>query len=104
LKEKKNNDKNISELSMKIDSIRKKSKYGGNKKNNHINTNNFGLGMRISMEMIASLLVGGALGWFADDFFGTKPALLIFFIALGMLAGFRSVYKVIKNINHIENN
>ena len=43
--------------------------------------------LRISMEMVAALVVGGAIGWFLDRFFGTEPWLLLAFLVLGFAAG-----------------
>ncbi len=43
--------------------------------------------LRISMEMVAALFVGGAIGWFLDRFFGTGPWLLLVFLVLGFAAG-----------------
>ena len=43
--------------------------------------------LRISMEMVAAVIVGGAIGWFLDRFFGTGPWLLLVFLVLGFAAG-----------------
>ncbi len=43
--------------------------------------------LRISMEMVAALVVGGAIGWFLDRFLGTEPWLLLVFLLLGFVAG-----------------
>ncbi len=43
--------------------------------------------LRISMEMVAALVVGGFIGWFLDRFLGTGPWLLLVFLVLGFAAG-----------------
>lgn len=43
--------------------------------------------LRISMEMVAALIVGGAIGWFLDRFLGTGPWLFLVFLVLGFAAG-----------------
>ncbi len=43
--------------------------------------------LRISMEMVAAIVVGGAIGWFLDRFLGTEPWLLLAFLVLGFAAG-----------------
>ncbi len=43
--------------------------------------------LRIGMEMVAALIVGGVIGWFLDRFFGTEPWLLLVFLVLGFAAG-----------------
>ncbi|MBM3502871.1 MAG: AtpZ/AtpI family protein [Alphaproteobacteria bacterium] len=53
----------------------------------------FAQAMQVAVEMVASLAMGGLLGWFLDRWLGTTPALLILFIVLGMAAGVRSAYR-----------
>ena len=45
-------------------------------------------------EFVASVAVGGFIGWQLDRWLHTSPLLLILFIALGTAAGFWSVYRV----------
>ena len=52
------------------------------------------LGMRVMTEFVASVLVGGVIGWAIDHWAGTSPAALIVFVALGTAAGFWSVYRL----------
>lgn len=62
-------------------------------------SSNLGQGMRVALELLASLLVGGGLGWFLDDAFGTKPWLFLVFLLLGLAAGFRSVHHIIRTVS-----
>ncbi|PPR79268.1 MAG: hypothetical protein CFH01_00528 [Alphaproteobacteria bacterium MarineAlpha2_Bin1] len=62
------------------------------------NSRLIGLGMRVALEMIASIGVCGFIGWYVDKFFDSKPWFLLVFLILGIAAGFKSVFKIIKVI------
>ena len=47
----------------------------------------YGLGVRLTTDLIAGTLVGGALGWLIDGWFGTSPWGLIVMLMLGVAAG-----------------
>ncbi|MCI5044872.1 MAG: AtpZ/AtpI family protein [Aquisalinus sp.] len=51
-----------------------------------------GRGMKIASELLAALLVAGALGYGADQLFGTMPLFLLIGIFLGFAAGMRNVW------------
>lgn len=48
----------------------------------------------IGIEMAASVAVGGLIGYWLDDYFGTEPWLLFFWLMCGVIAGFRSLYRL----------
>lgn len=52
------------------------------------------LGLRVTSEFVAAIVVGTFLGWQLDRWLHTSPALLIVFIALGTAAGFYNVYRI----------
>ena len=52
------------------------------------------LGMRVMSEFVASVVVGGVIGWAIDHWLGTSPGGLIIFVGLGTAAGFWSVYRL----------
>jgi len=52
-----------------------------------------GQAFRIGAELISSLIVGTGIGWFLDDWLGTKPWFMIIFIFLGGAAGILNVYR-----------
>jgi ATP synthase protein I len=63
-----------------------------------------GIAGRFATELVASLVVGGGLGWGLDWLLGrfgfhTKPVLLIVFFILGAAAGIRNVMRAATEIN-----
>lgn len=50
-------------------------------------------GVKIASELVASILVGGVIGWQLDKWLSTTPFLLIIFFLLGTAAGLRSVMR-----------
>jgi ATP synthase protein I len=41
------------------------------------------------IELIMSIVIGGAMGWGLDTLFGTMPLFLLVFVLLGLAAGVR---------------
>jgi ATP synthase protein I len=56
------------------------------------------VGMRIGVDMIASILVSVAIGYFLDRWLGTKPWLMIVFLFLGAMAGGFGVYRAMNGL------
>ena len=56
-----------------------------------------GKAMRISAELVVAVAVGGGIGFFIDDWLGTKPWFLISFLFLGNAAGLWNVFRLTKN-------
>lgn len=53
----------------------------------------FGIAMRLTVELVSGVLVGGAIGWGLDELAGTKPFLFLLFLAIGMAAGMLNVFR-----------
>jgi ATP synthase protein I len=58
-----------------------------------------GFALRIGIELLAALLVGGGIGWLLDRWFGTLPLFLIVFFLLGACAGMLNVFRAGREIN-----
>ncbi|HWD27152.1 MAG TPA: AtpZ/AtpI family protein [Rhizomicrobium sp.] len=63
-----------------------------------------GIAFRFATELVAALLVGGAIGWGLDWLFGrfgvhTRPVFLIVMVILGAAAGIRGVMRAANEIN-----
>ncbi|WP_448585918.1 AtpZ/AtpI family protein [Thermaurantiacus sp.] len=56
----------------------------------------FAKGTRYAAEIAVATVVGGAIGWFLDDQFGTRPWLAILFLLLGLAAGFRNLLRAVE--------
>lgn len=54
-------------------------------------------GFRVGTELLSGVLVGAAIGYWADKYLGTRPWLLIVFLFFGGAAGFLNVYRFVKN-------
>ncbi len=55
--------------------------------------------LRLGMEMLAALVVGGAIGFFLDRWLGTRPWLLLVCLLFGVAAGFVNAYRVSQRIS-----
>jgi ATP synthase protein I len=63
-----------------------------------------GYALRIGVELVAGLVVGGGIGWLLDAWLGTGPLLLIVFFFLGAAAGMLNVFRAVKALNRPDDN
>ena len=56
-------------------------------------TSNIGQAFKLSTELVAAVLVGTIIGFILDNWFDTKPWLIIIFFFLGAAAGMLNVIK-----------
>jgi ATP synthase protein I len=56
-------------------------------------TSGVGQGMRMAVDLVAAVLVGGLIGWAVDRLLGTAPWLFIVLLLLGFVAGVRMLLK-----------
>ena len=65
-------------------------------------SNNRGLLMgsafRLGTELVAAVVVGTIIGFILDNWFGTKPWLILIFFFAGVIAGILNVFRSAKNI------
>ncbi len=54
------------------------------------------VGLNAFSEFVGAVLVGGVIGWKADEWLGTTPWLMIVLLGLGIAAGFWNIYRVAK--------
>jgi len=52
----------------------------------------------LGLEMGLSVAVGAGIGYYLDKWLKTEPWLLIIFLLFGVVAGFRSLYRVLKRL------
>ncbi len=53
----------------------------------------------IGIEMVVSTFIGLVMGIFLDRKFETEPIFTIVFLIVGIIAGFRNVFREIKKLN-----
>ena len=90
----------LEDVDARLKQARRASRFQNSEEEKRVySSSNLGQGMRVALELLASLLVGGGLGWFLDDAFGTNPWLFLLFLLLGLVVGFRSVHRIIRAVS-----
>ena len=89
--------KNLKEISTRLEIAKKKIKKKRLKKDGS-NVTSIGTGLKISTELVASVIVGTTIGFLLDSWFGTKPVLIICFFVLGVITGILNVIKAAKKM------
>lgn len=54
---------------------------------------------RMVIELVMSIMIGGAMGWGLDALFGSIPLFLIIFAVLGGVAGVRLMLRTAEEMN-----
>ena len=80
---------------LKIAKSRAKAKYLT--KNNKSNSS-MGTAFKMSTELVAAVAVGTIIGFILDNWFGTKPWLILIFFFVGVIAGIMNVVKSAKKM------
>lgn len=92
-------DDDLEILQKKLDGLKKQkenvSKEEGEKQED---SDNMRMGLRAGSELVAAVLAGGFIGYWLDDFFGTKPLFLLALLVLGIITGFINVWRVSEGI------
>ncbi len=57
-----------------------------------------GQALRLGIELVAGVAVGGFIGWALDRFLGTAPFLMVAFLGLGAAAGILNVVRTAKRM------
>ena len=63
-------------------------------------TSNFGQAFKLSTELVAAVLVGTIIGFILDNWFDTKPWLIIIFFFVGVVAGILNVIRSAKRLQN----
>ena len=97
--------KNLKEISTRLEIAKKKIKKNRIKKNTDTNAASLGKALKISTELVASVVVGSTLGYILDSWFDTKPLLMIIFFFIGVAAGILNVFRSAKKMHrNLKNN
>jgi ATP synthase protein I len=54
----------------------------------------------VGVNLVATTFVGLAIGYYLDKWLGTKPWLTFIFLILGIIAGFRDLFRMAKSGNN----
>tara|TARA_B110000305_G_scaffold173347_1_gene191575 strand:- start:124 stop:411 length:288 start_codon:yes stop_codon:yes gene_type:complete len=81
---------------------KEKLKKHSNNLNNNENGSFIGSAFKLGTELVSAVLVGTIIGFILDNWFDTKPWLMIFFFFLGSAAGILNVIKVAKKMQEKE--
>lgn len=57
-----------------------------------------GMALRLGVELVTGLALGGGIGWLVDQWLGTLPWFLLLFFFLGAAAGMLNVFRTAKEI------
>ena len=60
---------------------------------------NLGTALKMSTELVSAVVVGTIIGFIFDNWFGTKPWLILIFFFVGVVAGIMNVIRSAKRIN-----
>ena len=76
-----------------------KSKYKNKNQSNKDNEkSSFGKAFQLSTELVSAVLVATIIGFILDNWFDTKPWLIIIFFFIGVAAGIMNVIRSAKNM------
>lgn len=56
----------------------------------------------LGTQLVGCTIVGGVMGYFLDDWLGTKPWLLMIMTIMGIIAGFKSVFHEVQRMQRRE--
>tara|TARA_B100001123_G_scaffold380021_1_gene449351 strand:- start:185 stop:466 length:282 start_codon:yes stop_codon:yes gene_type:complete len=76
------------------------------KSKNNIDKNdpksNIGVAFKLSTELVSAVAVGTIIGFILDNWFDTKPWLILIFFFVGVIAGIMNVIKSAKKMQKID--
>ena len=61
-------------------------------------SSNMGTAFKMSTELVSAVVVGTIIGFILDNWFGTKPWLILIFFFVGVIAGIMNVVKSAKRM------
>ena len=80
-----------------------KNKAKSKKSNkNSESSSNMGAAFKMSTELVSAVVVGTIIGFILDNWFGTKPWLILIFFFVGVIAGILNVVRSAKSIQDKE--
>ena len=65
---------------------------------NEQSSSGMGVAFKMSTELVSAVVVGTIIGFILDNWFGTKPWLILIFFFVGVIAGIMNVVKSAKRM------
>ena len=90
--------KNLKEISTRLE-IAKKNIKSNQQNNKGSNAASLGKALKISTELVATVVVGTTIGFLLDNWFDIKPILTICFFFMGVAAGILNVFRSAKKMH-----
>ena len=84
----------LDDFKTRLKIAKEKLKNHSNNLNNDENASFMGSAFKLGTELVAAVAVGTIIGFILDNWFDTKPWLIILFFFLGSIAGILNVIKV----------
>ncbi|BDQ34422.1 AtpZ/AtpI family protein [Pseudodesulfovibrio portus] len=56
----------------------------------------------LGLHLVSAIIVGLVIGYFLDDYFGTKPWMIMIFFIVGVVAGFKMVFEDFRKLQRRE--
>ena len=75
-----------------------KTKSSSRNRDKIVNSSSMGSAFKLSTDLVAHVVVGTIIGFILDNWFYTKPWLIIIFFFLGSAAGILNVIKTAKKM------
>ena len=72
-----------------------------NKKTNK-NIESLGIASVMGLHLVSGVVVGMAMGYYLDKYFGTKPWLTLIFLVFGIIAGYKNMFREMQRIQKKE--
>lgn len=87
----------LAQLGERLQAARKGEEGGNYAKKSGVVGSALGLGFRIVTELLAAVVVGGAIGYGLDQWLGCAPWLMALFLFLGGASGVLNAYRAAKS-------
>ena len=69
-----------------------------NRQSKNQKTSSFGAAFKLSTELVAAVAVATIIGFILDEWFDSKPWLILIFFFVGVIAGISNVIRSAKNM------
>ena len=87
---------NEKDINTRLQIAKNKAKKNYPEKINNKSSSSIGTALKLSTELVAAVFVGTIIGFILDNWFDSKPWLIIIFFFIGMIAGITNVIRSAK--------